>query len=125
MTHASQLIVSLFLISNIAMAGTTGRKKLLECNIPSGDYQQIQVFREGPNLILQTLSQFGSLDERIIPASQWAERNISVPCRHSVNGKQCGQVYDPFVVSNGKKEFSGKWQYKVGSRGFYDYGSCL
>jgi hypothetical protein len=100
-------------IFSFAAVPKAKRLTLLECNVVSGDYQAINVYQEGTKLILAGLSSHGSWEEYNLPAKQWKDQKITLPCPY-VKGQNCGHVYLD----------RGDWVYRIGNLGYYNMGMC-
>ncbi len=99
-------------ISSFSNAMSSQKVKLMECNVSSGDYQQVSIYQEGSQLVLWTLNRSGIKAQNVLPMKQWHEKKISVPCAYQ-NG-QCGFVS---LLKN-------RWVYKIGSNSYFDIGNC-
>ncbi len=109
----STILAIIFLtVASISNAAPVGHK-LMDCNIPEGDYQQVMVYQKNSTLMLARLSNNGNWIESELPLQQWRKQKILIPCLESQ--RTCGVI----------ARTSEGWAYKIGDTSYLIQGLCL
>ncbi len=117
--NAGRMLTLLSISAALVLCGGQAQAsgtKLLECQISSGDFQEILVVQTASDtVVLKTLDSSGGAHSYALAAHEWPSKTLNIPCpREAV--KSCGNVY----VDAG----SGEWMYDLGQSGYQNIGYC-